>query len=558
MSNADSFPPETRNFISPDFPVRFTAAMKLVARLLACLLLFAGQALQVRADNDKFAEATDLAAFTLPYIGYVGGTGTAEVGEPAHAGSPAAHSYWFHWKAPSSSPCIFREYVNGSASRIAIYTGNSLTSLTLVAQGTERVFFAATEGVTYRIAIDSPNFDVVQFKPYPIGGGDEIASATPITGTLPLRVNGNNALATSSATDEDWHPEFHPKATVWWVWTAPNDGAVRLDSRYCDFGPRLTTYERKPGGDPVRVGAGYDATGTAVKGDYDYLFCIDTVGDPGEIGLWLEWFPTTAPPNDNIANAIDLGSTRVACDGGWIYFATSEAGLPQETITPWSQDHTLWWKWTCPQSGTYRFSQHGSDGYAAINVYTGTPGALSIITGLEGPDGVRIPVTAGTTYWIQIKDQWQRTLRSELNIHPAATEPRYFTYFDDRGIFRLYGSQRHPDADPDGDGFSNEIEFACASNPEVYNPNDPNLPHLLPHTSGSWKLQWAEDTTYLTGTPGEPISLAGKFALDLSGPWINPGVFRDPVTNRRLVVLPTAAKAFARLDLNDPNWNPAP
>jgi hypothetical protein len=536
--------------------------MKFVARLLACLFLFAGQALQVRADSDKFAEATDLAAFTLPYIGFVGGSGTAEVGEPAHAGSPAAHSYWFQWKAPASSPCIFREYVNGSASRIAIYTGDSLTSLTLVAQGVERVFFAATEGVIYRIAIDSPTFDVVQFKPYPVGGGDEIASATPITGSLPLRVNGNNALATAAPTDEDWHPDFHPKATVWWLWTAPASGAIRLDARYCDFSTRLTAYERAPGDSPVRSGAGFETTGMPVKAGYDYLFCIDSVGDPGEIGFWLEWFPTTAPPNDNIANATDLGSPRVACDGEWIYYATPEAGAPNEDLgyPQWGipGDHTLWWKWTCPQSGTYRFSQLGSDGSAAINVYTGTPGALSIIAGLELPEGVRIPVTTGTTYWIQIKD-WKKTaLRAELNIHPAATEPRYFTNFANRGVFRLYGPQRHPDADPDGDGFSNEIEFACASNPEVYDPNDPNLPHLLPHTSGGWKLQWDEDTTYLTSTPGEPISLAGKFALDLAGPWTNPGVFRDPVTNRRLVVLPTATRAFARLELNDPNWDPAP
>jgi hypothetical protein len=532
--------------------------MTLAARLLACLLLFFGQAVQVRATNDNFAEATDLTPLSMPYYGFVGGAGTAESGEPAHAGSPAASSFWFQWTAPASSPCIFREYLNGSASRIAIYTGEKLTTLTLVAQGTQRVFFAATAGVTYRIAIDSPGSDSVLFKPYPIGGGDEIATATPITGTLPMRIHGNNALATTSPTDEDWHPNFHPTATVWWVWTAPTDGAVRMDARYCDFGPRLTAYERKPGGVPIRCGAGYEAVGMAVKADYEYLFCIDTTGDPGEIGLWLEWFPTTAPPNDNIANATDLGSTRVACDGEWIYFATSETGLPQETITPWSQDRTLWWKWTCPQSGTYRFSQHGGDGYPTINIYTGTPALLGIITGLEGSDGVRITVTADTTYWIQIKDWRQYALRVELNIHPAATEPRYFTKFSDRGIFRLYGRQRHPDADPDGDGFSNEMEFACASNPEVYNPNDPNLPHLLPYTGGRWKLQWWDDSYYLNGSPGAPITLTGKLALSPAGPWVNTSVFGDPDTGRKFVILPTATQAFARLELNDPNWNPAP
>ena len=83
--------------------------MKLVARLLACLLLFAAQA---GATNDNFAEATDLTAVPKPYIGWVGGAGTAEVGEPAHAGSPAASSYWFRWTAPASCPCIFLSLIH--------------------------------------------------------------------------------------------------------------------------------------------------------------------------------------------------------------------------------------------------------------------------------------------------------------------------------------------------------------------------------------------------------------------------------------------------------------
>ena len=349
--------------------------MTLATRLLACLcLLLSGATL--RADNDSFAQATNLNSLPIPYTGWVGGTGTAEAGEPAHAGSPAAHSYWFRWQATAISPCIFREYINGNASRIAIYTGNSLATLVLVAQGRERVFFPATAGVIYHIAIDSPAGDVVQFKSYPIGGADDLADATPITGNFPQRVNGNNALAKPAPTDEDWHPEFHPTATVWWVWTAPTAGAVRLDARYCDFGTRLTAYERIPGGSPVRVVAGYETTGMSVTAGNDYLFCIDSIGDPGQIGFWMEWFPTTLPPNDNLANATDLGSPLIACAGEWIHFATPEASAPNEFIgyPQWNipGDRTLWWKWTCPRSGTYRFSQHGSDGYATINVYTGS------------------------------------------------------------------------------------------------------------------------------------------------------------------------------------------
>ncbi|MEK7951429.1 thrombospondin type 3 repeat-containing protein [Luteolibacter soli] len=530
----------------------------LAARLFFCLLLFLGQALPLRADNDKFAEATDLATFALPYYGFIGGGGTAEAGEPAHAGSPAAHSYWFRWTPTTSAPCIIREFLNTTNTRIAIYTGNTLATLNVVAQGTEHVFFPTTAGVTYRIAIDSVGADVFQFKTYPPGGTDDLASATPITGALPQRLHGNNVFATTTAaTDEDWYPSAPPQATVWWRWTAPAAGAIRLDSRLSDFETRLTAYERAPGGSPVRVSLGFSTCGMKVQAGYDYLFCIDGTNNRGEIDFWLESIPTTIPPNDNLANATNLGSALIACDGGWIFNATAETGVPNETITPWSYDHTLWWKWTCPQSGTYRFSQLGSDGSAGIYVFTGTPGSLTMITGLDLPEGVRIEsITAGTTYYIQIKDWKWSAVRAELNIHPAATEPRYFTNFGSRGYFRLLGPQRHPAADPDGDGFSNEIEFACGTNPEVYNPNDPNLPRLTV-SSGTKTFSWVEDSTYLTTTPGQPISLKAQTSTNLSPTWLD-ATATSSSGGRKTITLPNSTRAFARLNLTDPNWNPTP
>jgi hypothetical protein len=533
--------------------------MSFAARLLACLILFTGASL--RADNDFFAQAIDLNSVTLPYYGWVGGSGTAETGEPAHAGSPAVSSHWFKWTATATSACIVREFMNHSASRIAIYTGDTLTNLILVAQGTRRVFFPVTQGVTYHIAIDSLSSDLVHFEVYPPGGADDIAAAEPIIGNLPLRVRGNNALATAAPSDDDWHPDFHPTATVWWKWTAPASGKIRLDARNCDFGPRLTTYERIPGGSPVRGTVGYEAAGIHVTAGNEYLFCIDTTGDPGEVSFWLEWFPDAPPPNDDIANATDLGSALVACDGGWIFNATPQSGLPDEWIgyPQWNipGDRTLWWKWTCPQSGPYRFSLNGSDGWPKVNVYTGSPDLLSLVVGTDSRNETTASVSAGTTYWIQVNDYRKTTTRAELNIHPAHTEPSYFNQFTFRGIFRLYGPQRHPDADPDGDGWSNQIEFACGSNPEVHAPNDPNLPHLLPH-AGAWKLQWAEDTSYTTTYPGQPIILTGKVALSPAGPWVNATLSEDPDTRRKFILLPGGTRAFARLELYDPNWKTGP
>lgn len=533
--------------------------MTAAAPVLATLLLLS--ATPLRASNDSFAEATDLSSETLQISRYIAGAGTAESGEPAHAGSPAAESFWFQWEASSSGPIAFGEWINGTNSRLAVYTGDSLATLVPVAQGIGRVFFPAVAGVRYRLVIDSPGADSIYLRGYPAGGGDDIADATILPATLPQHARGNNIFATAAPTDEAWFPDHDPTSTVWWKWTAPTSGAIRIDTRLSDFGPLIWVGERAPGGSLVRVATGYDAAAFPVTAGYDYFISFDEFSGPGTVDFWLDAMPTGPPANDALANAVDLGSAAIVCDGGWIRFATPEAGAPDEDLgyPQWGieGDHTLWWKWSCPQSGHYRFSLQGSDGSQVISVYNGTPALLGSLGGAEHPDGVRIAVTAGTTYWIQVRDWRKFASRTEINIHPAETEPAYFPHFARRGLIRLRGSQRHPAADPDGDGFANELEFACGANPEEYRPDDPLLPHLLPNGPGAWKFQWYHDTTY-THMPAIRPTLVGKVALSPAGPWVTTATFVDPATGGTLLNLPVGARAFARLEFNDPNWQLPP
>jgi hypothetical protein len=534
--------------------------MTAAAPALVTLLLLSATSL--RASNDSFAEATDLSNEPLQITRFIGGTGTAESGEPAHVGAPAAQSFWFQWKPSFSGPVGFGEWLNGTGSRLAVYTGDSLATLVPVAQGTERVFFSAVAGVRYHLVIDSAGTDVIYLRGYPPGGSDEMADATVIPATLPRHIQGNNIFATAAPTDEDWHPDYPPTSTVWWKWTAPATGAIRIDTRLSDFGTMIWVGERPPAGSLARVAVGFDAAAFPVTAGNDYFFSIDqSGGGPGTIDFWLDAIPPVPPANDAIANAVDLGSATIACDGGWIRFATPEAGLPNEDpgYPEWGivGDHTLWWKWTCPHSGHYRFSLHGSDGAQQINVYTGTPALLGFAGGTENADGVRLAATAGTTYWIQVRDWRKFASRTEINIHPAETEPAYFTHFSRRGLIRLRGTQRHPAADPDGDGFTNELEFACGANPEEHRPDDPLLPHLLPTGTGGWKFQWYHDTGY-TLSPAVDVTLQGKVALSPAGPWVTTATFGDPATGATFLHLPAANRAFARLELVDPNWQLPP
>ncbi|MDP1581119.1 MAG: immunoglobulin domain-containing protein, partial [Candidatus Didemnitutus sp.] len=86
---------------------------------------------------------------------------TVESGEPAHAGKPAARSLWWNWTAPAGGTVVLHTLGSGVDTRLAVYTGAAVSSLALVvenddahADGTSRVQFTATAGVTYRIAVD--------------------------------------------------------------------------------------------------------------------------------------------------------------------------------------------------------------------------------------------------------------------------------------------------------------------------------------------------------------------------------------------------------------------
>ena len=86
---------------------------------------------------------------------------TAESGEPSHAGFAPSHSVWFNYTAPASGQIDISTAGSDFDTLLAVYLGNSLTALTVVASNddtktsqTSAVSFAAVAGQTYRIAVD--------------------------------------------------------------------------------------------------------------------------------------------------------------------------------------------------------------------------------------------------------------------------------------------------------------------------------------------------------------------------------------------------------------------
>jgi hypothetical protein len=114
----------------------------------------------VPGTNDHFASCFPLAGAAGNIRDYNIYT-TAEPGEPAHAGNPAFRSLWYCWTAPTTGLMSVDTANSVLDTVLAVYTGNSLANLSLVASNddqpplnTSRVTFHAVSNTTYRIAVD--------------------------------------------------------------------------------------------------------------------------------------------------------------------------------------------------------------------------------------------------------------------------------------------------------------------------------------------------------------------------------------------------------------------
>ena len=187
--------------------------------------------------NDNFANATVIPPGNLDASGdntYA----TTEAGEPGIAGG--GHTLWWRWTAPTTA--IYRLATSGSGQyAAAVYTGNSLATLTPASFGTDLAYdmftgnyfgtatFYATAGSDYRIQIDSMNgvFGFIYFS-FDKPGNDNFSAGLRVFGNVFHLVESN-----VGATIENSEPGLFltpQDASVWFKWTAPATGPVTIDS----------------------------------------------------------------------------------------------------------------------------------------------------------------------------------------------------------------------------------------------------------------------------------------------------------------------------------------
>ena len=114
--------------------------------------------------NNAFANAQAISGSSGSVLGATLNA-TKETGEPDHVGNPGGASVWYTWTAPSSSPATFDTAYSDFDTLLAIYTGNAVNGLVLVAgndnlnvnSACSRTTFIPTAGTVYKIAVDGAN-----------------------------------------------------------------------------------------------------------------------------------------------------------------------------------------------------------------------------------------------------------------------------------------------------------------------------------------------------------------------------------------------------------------
>jgi subtilisin family serine protease len=179
--------------------------------------------------------------------------GTAEAGEPVHAGNAASKSVWWIWTAPATGTCTLRTDGSSFDTVLAVYTGDAVNRLTPVVSndnsgvGTTQssVNFSVRQGVTYRIVVDGKlgaSGDIVLgCQTVPAGpANDHFGAATTLTGAT-LRISGTNLNATSEAGEPN-HAGVSGRKSVWWNWTAPSSGVLTLSTAGSSYDTTLAVY----------------------------------------------------------------------------------------------------------------------------------------------------------------------------------------------------------------------------------------------------------------------------------------------------------------------------
>lgn len=338
-------------------------------------------------------------------------TATVESGETNSLG----RSVWWSWRATNSGPVIIGSRGSSFSPWFSVFTGNTISNLSLITGGLAQVTFNAVAGTDYQISGNANGGGQAGDIELTLVAGppanDNFANRISLSGT-----NLTTVASTVGATEERLelvHGGFAGSNSIWWTWTAPSTGTLTVTATGDGFGPTWSVYSgtglstlslladsywhgnvRSSGMISVQQGTAYQI---AVDGS-------PQVGGPAMGIVTLNLSFAGLPPNDNFANRIPI-TAAMGMVTGTTEGATKEPGEPDHA--GYSGGHSIWYSFTSPVMGSLQLDTFGSSTTTLLGVYTGH--SLTALTNVAAGNSSYAPVEfsclAGETYQIAL-DHW--------------------------------------------------------------------------------------------------------------------------------------------------------
>ncbi|QKV73030.1 PKD domain-containing protein [Amycolatopsis sp. Hca4] len=273
---------------------------------------------------------------------------------------------------------------------------------------------------------------------------DDFDNAAVVT-SLPFTAQEDSGAATEAADDPGWCSGYAAAGSVWFSYTATQDGLLRATTAGSDHRTLLSANTGARGGlqsvaDACDYGTGPVITFRATAGT-TYSFLVAGTDTPG--GALSFSLAAVAPaPNDTYANAEPV--TALPFTGRPdLSVAAAESGEPDSTCVDDEGQPSVWY--TYPASGPAQWLTArvaGTD--AAVTVYTGaSPAELTQVACARNNSSrpATFPTNPGTVYALRVTGAhhgygtFQFTLQEAPPLEPdVSVYPSPATVFDNVGF----------------------------------------------------------------------------------------------------------------------------
>lgn len=388
--------------------------------------------LTIRPQGDSFADSIPLDPSWIFYSG-TNRAATEEPGEPVHSTeNPGQNSVWLTW-IPTISGSIHLTAQGSDFLPLAyLYQGETLETLTQITStgnGMDPNSSLASgdvlAGQIYRIAVVGLNDKTGDFQLELLylerPSSDDFSMRIDLGTSFEQNFQSSNTGSTLEP-GEPMHWNFPGGKSVWYTWTAPENGTVHITLSTLDFDPLIGIYTGNTLDtlidlEPARTEQHTTSEGvltlsrsvmTEVVEGTNYQIAVDGFAAlAGTFEFLLRFEKAPDPP------AHDLFSNAEIIEGAFLEFtastiaATTESGEPEEhggnpTGT------SVWYLWEAPLSGEFIVTA-SSDAYFPIaDVYTGTTinDIVNVRTQIDFPDNnvskLTFQADQGTSYHIVV------------------------------------------------------------------------------------------------------------------------------------------------------------